>query len=278
MEKLFCSLIILVSAFSLIGQTTITIGGSETMQKMLVGMAKEYKKTHPKIDVVVSGGHSDKGLRSLLEGTIQLCAISKAPSANIISEIKEKYGTNGIKKAVAMECVGVFVHKQTNVTKLTSDQLADIYSGKVINWKEVGGADLKIALGRLPNESGTAQLFKNRIMAGIDYDDHITVKQNSKDMADWVDKTTGAVGFGKIVDKNLNTVVLSLQDYNQKEYVEPSLKNLTNNTYPLSRQLFLFSIKEPEGEVKEFLDWLTNPQTQKLMPNYGFYPVIDGVF
>ncbi|MCS7077672.1 MAG: PstS family phosphate ABC transporter substrate-binding protein [Bacteroidia bacterium] len=259
-------------------QQTIRIAGSETMREMLEDMSKEYKKIKPDINIIVSGGHTEKGLEKILEGQIDLCAISKAPSGSFIAQLKAKHNTIGVKIAVAMECIAVFVHNQNPISQLSSEQIADIYSGEVKNWKELGGKDEPILIARLPDESGTCQLFKNRIMAGAEYDEKAIIKNNSAQIADWINKTPNGIAFGKLVDKKSNTKALSIKDYNQTSYVEPTLNNLKNNSYPLSRQLFLFSIQEPKGEIKDFIEWLTNKETQKLVTKYGFYPVIEGIF
>lgn len=256
----------------------IKIGGSETMRDMLEGLVKEYKKVKPNIAITVSGGHTEKGLKQLLENEINLCAISKPPSGNFIAQIKEKHNTIGVKTAVAMECIGVFLHNQNPINQLTAEQIVSIFSGDIKNWKEVGGKDAPILVARLPDESGTAQLFKNRIMAGNEYDQKITIKYSSPNITDWVSKNPNGIAFGRLVDKKENIKAISIKDYNQNNYVEPTLNNLKNNTYPLSRQLFLYSIQEPQGDIKDFINWILDKETQKLVFKYGFYPVIEGVF
>lgn len=256
----------------------IKIGGSETMKDMLEGLVKEYKKVKPNVPIVVYGGHTQRGLDQLLEGQISLCAISKPPSGNYIAQIKAKYNTIGVKTAIAMECIGVFLHNQNPINQLTAQQIADIYAGNIKNWKEVGGKDAPILVCRLPDESGTCQLFKNRIMAGAEYDEKAIIKITSPEVTSWLSKNPNGIAFGRLVDKKETLKAISIKDYDQDQYVEPTLNNLKNNTYPLSRQLFLYSIKEPEGEIKEFITWLTNKETQKFVVKYGFYPVIEGVF
>ncbi|MCS7028211.1 MAG: phosphate ABC transporter substrate-binding protein [Bacteroidia bacterium] len=261
-----------------ITQTIIKIAGSETMKDMLEELSKEYKKIKPNVDILVSGGHTERGLQQILAGEVDLCAISKAPSGNFIAELKAKYNTNGVKIAIAMECIGVFVHNQNRVNQLTAEQIAGIYSGEIKNWKELSGEDKPILAARLPDESGTCQFFKNRIMGGQDYDTSIIVKNNSAQITEWISKNPNGIAFGRLVDKKPTIKAISIKDYHQSSYVEPTLNNLKNNTYPLSRQLFLFSIKEPQGEVKEFIEWITQKETQKLVTKYGFYPVIEGIF
>lgn len=256
----------------------IKISGSETMKDMLEGLVKEYKKVKPNITITVSGGHTEKGLKQLLEKEIDLCAISKPPSGNFIAQIKAKYNTIGVKTAVAMECIGVFLHNQNPINQLTGEQIAGIFSGEIKNWKEVGGKDAPIIAVRLPDESGTCQLFKNRIMAGVEYDEKIAVKNTSPAVTEWISKNPNGIAFGRLVDKKETIKAISIKDYNQDNYVDPTLNNLKNNTYPLARQLFLYSIEEPQGEIKEFITWLTSKETQKLVTKYGFYPIIEGIF
>lgn len=256
----------------------IKIGGSETMKDMLDGLVKEYKKVKPNVVITVSGGHTEKGLNQLLENEIDLCAISKPPSGSFIAQVKAKHNTIGIKTAVAMECIGVFLHNQNPINQLTAEQIAGIFSGDIKNWKEVGGKDAPILIGRLPDESGTCQLFKNRIMAGNQYNDKAIIKNTSPLIIDWISKNPNGIAFGRLVDKKETIKAISVRDYNQNNYVDPTLTNLKNNTYPLARQLFLYSIQEPQGEIREFITWLTNKETQKLVAKYGFYPVIEGVF
>jgi len=264
--------------FSVISAQDIKIGGSETMKDMLDGLVKEYKNVKPNIVITVSGGHTERGLNQLLEGEIDLCAISKPPSGNFIAQIKAKHNTIGVKTAIAMECIGVFLHNQNPINQLTAEQIAGIYSGDIKNWKEVGGKDAPIVACRLPDESGTCQLFKNRIMAGQDYDEKVIIKNTSSAITDWTSKNPNGIAFGRLVDKKETIKAISIKDYNQNNYVEPTLTNLKNNTYPLARQLFLYSINEPQGDTKDFITWLTSKETQKLVVKYGFYPVIEGVF
>lgn len=256
----------------------IKIGGSETMREMLEGLVKEYKKVKPNITISVSGGHTEKGLNQLLENEINLCAISKPPSGNFIAQVRAKHNTIGVKTAIAMECIGVFLHNQNPINQLTAEQIAGIFSGDIKNWKEVGGKDAPVSVCRLPDESGTAQLFKNRIMAGHDYDEKTVIKNTSPAVAEWISKNPNGIAFGRLVDKKETIKAISVKDYNQNNYVDPTLTNLKNNSYPLARQLFLYSIQETQGDIKDFITWLTNKETQKLVVKYGFYPVIEGVF
>jgi phosphate transport system substrate-binding protein len=258
-------------------QTHIHISGSETMKKMMIRLAEAYMKKNPTVTIDVKGGHSEKGLEDLQNNKVDISATTKPPVTTIAQEMNSFYEEPLVKRVIATEALAVFVNKKNPVKQLTCEQLADIFSGKIKNWKEVGGKNTPIKAYRMPDLSGTAQTFQATLMLNKKYAENLPIKNTSQEMVASVENDVYALAYGKLNHASKNTTVLPLQDCDNvsldKTFYEATSENINARKYVFARELYLMTRKKSKPEIKAFLDWVLTPEAQGLISEMGFIPV-----
>ncbi len=129
-----------VFAMGAIPGEKITVKGSDTMVILAQRWAEKYMAAHPDVVIQVTGGGTGTGISALINGTTDICNASRPMKDSERLKIQEKYGSRGVEIRAALDGVAVYVNERNPVKDLTLDQLKDIYTGKITNWKEVGGA------------------------------------------------------------------------------------------------------------------------------------------
>ncbi len=255
----------------------IYISGSETMKKMMIRLSEAYMKKNPTLIIDVKGGHSEKGLEDLKANRVDICATTKPPVTTIAEEMNSFYEEPLIKKVIATEALAVFVNKKNPVKQLTCEQLADIFSGKITNWKQLGGKNAPIKAYRMPDLSGTAQTFQAALMLNKKYAENLPIKNTSQEMVASVENDVYAIAYGKLNHATKNTFVLPLQDCDNvsldKTFYEANPENINAKKYVFARELYLMTHKKTKPEVKAFLDWVLTPEAQSLISEMGFIPI-----
>ncbi|MEO5768628.1 MAG: substrate-binding domain-containing protein, partial [Polyangia bacterium] len=123
---------------------SVTIKGSDTMVILGQRWAEEYMKKNPGTTIQVTGGGSGTGISALINGTTDICQASRTMSQAEKEKLRERYNTTGTETVVARDGLSVYVSESNPLGELTLDQLKQIYTGKVTNWKDLGGPDAKI--------------------------------------------------------------------------------------------------------------------------------------
>lgn len=243
----------------------ITIAGSTALQPLVEQAAKLFMEKYPNVSITVQGGGSGTGLTQVVQGAIDI------GNSDIFAE--EKLDPNIAKQLVDHQVAkvgfAVVVNKEVTVDNLTQQQLIDIFTGKITNWKEVGGPDMKIVIINRPTSSGTRATFKKVVLKGQEEAQGIALTEDSsgavrKAVAD----TKGAISY----------LALSYVDNSVKalkyEGVEPTVQNIIDGKYPIWSYEHMYTKGEPKGAVKAFLDFMLSDEVQKnLIPKLGFIPV-----
>ncbi|MGB9779990.1 phosphate ABC transporter substrate-binding protein [Caldanaerobacter sp.] len=243
----------------------ITIAGSTALQPLVEQAAKLFMEKYPNVSITVQGGGSGTGLTQVAQGAIDI------GNSDIFAE--EKLDPNIAKQLVDHQVAkvgfAVVVNKDVTVDSLTQQQLIDIFTGKITNWKEVGGPDMKIVIINRPASSGTRATFKKVVLKGQEEAQGIALTEDSsgavkKAVAD----TKGAISY----------LALSYVDNSVKalkyEGVEPTAQNIIDGKYPIWSYEHMYTKGEPKGAVKAFLDFMLSDEVQKnLIPKLGFIPI-----
>jgi len=146
------------------GGGTVTIKGSDTMVILGQKWAEVYMKEHPDTKIQVTGGGSGTGIAALVNGTTQIAQASRPMKDKEREQVREKSGAEVKEFVVAKDGVTVYVSESNPLTEISKPQLKAIYTGKVKNWKDVGGPDMPIVLYSRENNSGTYAFFKEHRM------------------------------------------------------------------------------------------------------------------
>jgi phosphate transport system substrate-binding protein len=272
MKKILAVLSIVAAMFSLaVAGGTITIKGSDTLVRLGQRWAEEYMKTHKEITVQVSGGGSGTGIAALINGSTDVCEASRdmQPKEYKMAEAK---GIKPYRVAIALDGIAVFLNKENPVKELTLAQLKNIYTGKLTNWKDVGGKDAQIILYSRENNSGTYAFFKEHVMKGMDYAPQAQNLPGTASVVNAVSKDPNGIGYGGIAwESNVKAAAVKMTD--STAAVEPSLATVTDGTYPISRELYWFFNGTPTGELKDLLNWALSPVGQKVAEQIDYIPL-----
>lgn len=266
------------SAFAASGKNSIQIKGSDTMVNLGQAWAEKYIEKDPSDFVAVTGGGSGTGISSLISGTCDIAMSSRNIKDKEIALAKQK-GVNPFEIEVALDGLAVVVNPKNPVNKLTIDQLAEIFTGKIINWKEVGGLDSKIVILSREVNSGTHVYFKEHVLRRNDpnskeeFASTALLLSSSQAIADEVAQnpnTIGYYGMGYISSKQKPIMVAKDE---KSEYEVPTIENVLNGKYPISRPLFLYTNGDPQGLVKKFVDFCLSPEGQDIVLKTDFVPI-----
>jgi len=270
--------IFITSAFAAPAKNSIQIKGSDTMVNLGQAWAEKYMEKNPGDFIAVTGGGSGTGFSSLISGTCDIAMGSRNIKEKEIALAKLK-GINPNEIKVALDGLAVVVNPANPVSKLTLDQLAGIFSGKISNWKEVGGKDGKIVILSREVNSGTHVYFKEHVLRKNDPNSKeefvpcALMLSSSQAIADEVAQNSNAIGYygmGYISSKQKPIMVA--KDENS-EYEAPTIENVINGKYPISRPLFLYTNGEPQGLVKKFIDFCLSQEGQDIVLKTDFVPI-----
>jgi phosphate transport system substrate-binding protein len=251
---------------------SITIKGSDTMVLLGQRWAEQYMAKVPGSAIQVTGGGSGTGISALINGTTDVCQASRSMSEAEKNTMREKYKTPGEEIPVARDGLSVYVNSANSVKELTMDQLRLIFTGKVTNWKEVGGKDAKIILYSRENSSGTYVFFKEHVLKNADYAQRAQSMPGTAAVVNAVAKEKNGIGYGGAAyAKGIR--VLNIKKDADSPGVEPSLTHVQDGSYPLSRPLFFYLRNKATGDIKAFVDWVLSAEGQEIVTKVGYFPV-----
>lgn len=245
---------------------TLTIQGSTTVLPIAQKAAEKYMDLHPNVDIQVSGGGSSVGVKSAGEGTVDIGMASRAMK----DEEKSTYpDLNPI--VVARDGIAMIVHPSNTVNSLSVEQIKGIYNGTYTNWSDVGGEDAEIVVVGRDSASGTREFFWKHVMNKEDFVPIMLEKNSNGAVKQTVTQTPGAIGYVGLgyVDES----VKALNVKTDGDEVEPTIENVINGSYPISRSLFMLVKGEPTGLAKDFIDFVLSDEGQAIVKEEGFVPV-----
>lgn len=246
----------------------LRIKGSDSMFLLVQKWADEFMRLHKDVSLYVEGGGSRSGIKALIDGTIDICATSRPLTSEEVQMLAKEHRSIGVSIFGAKDALGIFVHQTNPVSNLSLEQLKKIFTGEIINWKEVGGYDSPITIySREPN-SGTYMYFEDHILLGEQYSSNCIVALGTKNLIESVSKDSFSIGYGTFVYAN-NVKLLSINGISQ------TTENVRNGTYPISRYLYFYTVNIPEGSQKSFLDWIVSPEGQKIVKEIGYVPLYE---
>jgi phosphate transport system substrate-binding protein len=266
------------SAFAAKDKNSIQVKGSDTMVNLGQAWAEKYMEKNPTDFVAVTGGGSGTGLSSLISGTCDIATSSRNIKEKEISLAKQK-GINPNEIKVALDGLAVVVNPNNPVGKLTLAQLADIFTGRVTNWKELGGKGEKIVVLSREVNSGTHVYFKEHVLRKNDpnskeeFVSSALMLSSSQAIADEVAGNSAAVGYYGMGYISKKQKPLSLAKDEKSEYEMPTIENVVNGKYPISRPLFLYTNGVPTGLVKKFVDFTLSQEGQDIVLATDFVPI-----
>jgi phosphate transport system substrate-binding protein len=267
-------------------KSVVSVKGSDTMVNLSQKWAEVYMQNNPNASIQVTGGGSGTGVAALLNGTTNIANASRELKESELKLASEK-GINPKTFEVALDGIAVIVHPDNPVTTLTVQQISDIFTGKVKNWKEVGGKDLPITLYGRENSSGTYEFFREHVLGkdsrGVqqDYATNTQVLQGTAALGEAVARDIKGIGYGGVgyfAERN-DVKIIGVQKDKDAEVVYPSKDGKVNyddiwsGKYSISRYLYCFTDGNPKPEVQSFLDFIVSNEGQELVKQMEYIPL-----
>ena len=255
--------------------------GSDTLVNVAQAWAEAYPEVNPDVAVAVSGGGSGTGIAAMINGTVDIANASRAMKEKEI-KLAEEHGQHPVEHIVGYDALAVFVHKDNPVTAMSLEQLKDIYGRgqKVKKWSEMGitvpGCKDEIVVVSRQNNSGTYAYFQETVLGDKGKFRQGTLDMHgSKDVVDLVEKTPCAIGYSGLAYATDHLKMVCIATETGGECVNPSVKTASNRSYPIARPLFMYTNGEPEGAIKDYMDWIKSDDGQCILKNKGYAPAKD---
>jgi len=251
--------------------------GSDTIVNLALAWAEKYQAEHPEVRISVTGGGSGTGIASLINKTVDIANASRKIKDEETAQAKAN-GVDPVEHIIARDAIAVIVNPENPVSQLTLKQISDIYSGKISNWSEVGGEDRPIVRLSRETNSGTHVYFLETVIRLGDSKDKTLFSMDtlllpsSEGIVAEVRQNPNAIGYDGLgyVPKDLKMIAIAKEAGGA--YFLPSIATVNDKTYPIARDLYMYTNGEPTGVVKEYLDWILSPEAQQIVADLGFVP------
>ena len=249
-----------------IPHTSLTIKGSDTMKILVSRLAEVYMKEHSNVAIYTEGGGTATGVSALVNNNADICAASRPLRAREVKLLADNFNSVGMAVRIAKDAVSIYLNNQNPIRNLTLQQVRKIYTGQYQNWSQVSGINEPImVLNRMPN-SGTYLYLKEYVLKGNDYTENAVNMPSYNRLLKAIEEDRRAIGYGGIWSQaNIKSCRIN--------GIRPTWKNIMNDEYPLSRYLYFYTVNTPEGEVREFIDWVLGPQGQQIIKDVGYFPI-----
>lgn len=266
------------TAFAVQDKNSIQIKGSDTMVNLGQAWAEGFGKKNPVVNIAVTGGGSGTGIAAFISGTADIAECSRTMKQKEIDKAKQN-GVEPYEITVALDGLAVIVHPKNPLSKLTIDELSNIFTGKITNWKQLGGPNLEIVILSREVNSGTHVYFKEHVLrkgnekGTEEFSPMALLMPSSQAIADEVSQNTNAIGYYGMGYISAKQKVIAVAKDKNSSYVEPTMENVKSGLYPISRPLLLYTKGKPEGLVKAFIDFALSPEGQEIVKKVDFVPV-----
>jgi phosphate transport system substrate-binding protein len=256
---------------------SITVKGSDTLVILAQKWAEIYMSKHPEVKIQVTGGGSGIGFAALQNNTTDIADASRPIKPAERAACIKSFGKSPREYKVALDGLSIYVHAQNPVKELSLDQLEQIFTGKVKNWKDVGGSDGPITVYSRENSSGTYEFFKEHVLKGHDFVSSAQTMPGTAALLENVSRDKNGIGYGGAAYGH-GAKALKVKKDADSPAIEPTEENVVSGKYPIWR--FLFNYLSPEkdkGEIAAYLNWIRSAEGQKVVKEVGYYALPENL-
>ena len=253
--------------------------GSDTIVNLALAWAEKYQSLRPKVRISVSGGGTGTGIAALINGTVDIANASRQIKSEEIASA-EANGIDPKEFVIAGDAIAVIVNPDNPVDQLTIQQVSDIFSGKYNNWREVGGEDRPIVRLSRESNSGTHVYFLENVLRQGDKENKTLFAQNtlllpsSEGIVSEVRDNPNAIGYDGLGYITPDLKVIAIAENSESPFVIPSIQTVNDGTYPIARDLYMYTAGDPTGVLQEYLDWIISTEAQQIVSDLGFVPIL----
>jgi phosphate transport system substrate-binding protein len=273
MLGIFKKVVLAMAAFAMMSgmafaDQSIVIKGSTTVLPVAQGTLEAYMKANPGVQMSLSGGGSGEGVKALIDKTTDIATSSREIKKEEVALAASK-GVKPVAHVVAYDAIIPVVHPKNKVKNLSIDQLSQIYQGKITNWKEVGGEDLKIVVISRDSSSGTFESWDHFVMKKAKVTPRAQMLASNGALVTAVAKNRYAIAYLGIGYVNKSVKPLQVNS------ITASIQTAMSKEYPFSRELYMYTNGEPEGHVAKYIAFVKSADGQKIVAKEGFVPLVD---
>jgi len=251
--------------------------GSDTLVNLALAWAEAYMALHPDVRISVTGGGSGTGIAAMINGTVDMANASRRMKPEEI-EAARRNGITPVEFVVARDAIAVVVNPSNPVDRLTLQQISDIYTGKVTNWRRVGGEDRPIVLLSRESNSGTYVYFLENVIrlgredSNLLFSPDTLLMPSSEGISAEIRQNPNAIGYDGLGYVTHDQKMMAVARDADGPYVMPAVETVDDGSYPISRQLYVYTAGEPSGQVGTYLAWVLG-DGQSLVSELGFVPL-----
>lgn len=274
--KIMKSLVLLTAGLALAATAqagNITVKGSDTLVILAQKWAEVYMAANAGMKIQVTGGGSGIGFAALQNKSTDLANASRKIKAAEQAACIKAFGKRPTEYKVCLDGLSVYVSADNKVKELTVAQIAEIFTGKVRNWKDVGGEDAPITLYSRENSSGTYEFFKENVLQGKDFAASAQTMPGTAAVLQAVAKDKNGIGYGGAA-YGAGAKHLAIKKDDSSPAIEPTEENVIKGTYPIWRYLYVYvNPALDKGEIAAYLNWIRSDAGQKVVKDVGYFPL-----
>jgi phosphate transport system substrate-binding protein len=248
------------------------IKGSDTVLPLTQKEAEVFMKKNAGSSIMVTGGGSGVGLAALQNGTTDIAQSSRKMKLDEKMKMQDA-GKISIETIIAYDALAVIVNPANKISQLTREQLESIYTGKVTNWKEVGGDDMPIVLYSRESSSGTFEFFKEHVLNKKNFAPTAMLMPATGAIVQSVSQTKGAIGYVGLAYLENTVKALKVSYDKGTTFVAPTVENAMNKSYPITRPLYYYYLNTTEKAIKPFVDFILSAEGQQIVKEIGYVPI-----
>ena len=271
---LSAAITILIVSTALAGSPSkITVKGSDTLVVQAQKWAEIYMNQKSDVKIQVTGGGTGTGFAALQNQTTDLCNASRKIRAAEIAECIKAFGKRPTEYKVCLDGLSVYVAAENSLKELSMEQLLLIFTGKIKNWKELGGKDAPITVYSRENSSGTYEFFKEHVLQGKDFAASAQTMPGTAAVLQAVAKDKNGIGYGGAA-YGAGAKHLAIKKTDSSPAIEPNEENVVKGIYPIWRYLFVYvNPALDKGDIASYLSWIRGDEGQKVVKEVGYFPL-----
>ena len=276
MKKITFALLAAATLLATLGNAqagSITVKGSDTLVILAQKWAEVYMGKNAATKIQVTGGGSGVGIAALQNKTTDLCNSSRKMKAPEIANCVQAFNKRPTEYKVALDGLSVYVNESSPLKEITLEQLELVFTGKIRNWKELGGSDAPITVYSRENSSGTYEFFKEHVLKGKDFVASAQTMPGTAALLQAVAKDKSGIGYGGAAYGQGAKALLVKKDAGSPG-IEATEENVVKGIYPIWRYLYVYvNPAIDKGEVSTYINWIRSDAGQSIVKDVGYFPL-----